>query len=412
VDAHTLLGRPVDYDPLFDRARDAEFVLLGESSHGTAEFYRERATITKRLIAEAGHTVVAVEADWPDAYRVNRYVRGESGDETAEEALGDFTRFPTWMWRNTEVVDFIRWLRKWNDEHAPQVGFYGLDLYSLHTSMAKVIRYLDEVDPEAAIRARRRYACFDQFGLDPQVYAYETALAREEACEQQAVDQLVDLRETTIDGDDGFYAEQNARLVVNAEEFYRSMFYSGVESWNLRGRHMVDTLERLVEHLGDGRATVWAHNSHVGDARATQLGEAGEFNLGQLVRELHPDSTHIVGFSTYTGTVTASYDWGGPAERKRVRRALPGSWEELLHETGLKSFFVDTSELPGRMLERAIGVLYRPETEAMSHYFEARPSAQFDTLIHLDVTRAVEPLEPTRAWHAGRDLAETFPFGV
>jgi erythromycin esterase-like protein len=412
VETHILHGRPEDYDPLVDRARGAQFVLLGEASHGTADFYRERAQITKRLIAEAGHTVIAVEGDWPDAYRVNRYVRGESDDESPEEALGDFTRFPTWMWRNTEVVDFIAWLREWNEAHEPQVGFYGLDLYSLHTSMAEVIRYLDEIDPEAAIRARRRYACFDQFGLDPQVYAYETALAGQEACEQQAIDQLVELRGSAIHGNDGFYAEQNARLVVNAEEYYRSVFRSGVESWNLRDRHMVDTLERLVEHFDHARATVWAHNSHVGDARATQMGEAGEFNVGQLVRELHPGATHIVGFSTYTGTVTASSDWGGAAERKRVRRALPGSWEELLHETGLKSFLVDTSELPGRMLERAIGVIYRPETERMSHYFEARPSAQFDTLIHLDVTRAVEPLEPGGMWHAARDLAETFPFGV
>jgi erythromycin esterase-like protein len=412
VELHTLDGRPEDYDLLLDRMRDAQFVLLGEASHGTAEFYSERAEITKRLIAEAGHTVVAVEGDWPDAYRVNRYVRGESGDDTPEEALGDFTRFPTWMWRNTEVVEFLAWLREWNDAHPTKVGFYGLDLYSLHTSMDEVIKYLDEIDPEAAIRARHRYACFDQFGLDPQVYAYETALAGQEPCEQQAIDQLVELRERAIDGGDRFYAEQNARLVVNAEEYYRAMFRSGVESWNLRDRHMVDTLDRLVDHLGQARATVWAHNSHVGDARATQLGESGELNVGQLVRELHPDATHIVGFSTYTGTVTASSDWGGPAERKGVRRALPGSWEELLHETGIESFFLDTSELPGRMLERAIGVIYRPETERMSHYFEARPSKQFDTLIHLDVTRAVEPLEPTSMWHAARDLAETFPFGV
>jgi erythromycin esterase-like protein len=412
VETHILHGRPEDYDPLLDRARDAQFVLLGEASHGTAEFYRERAEITKRLIAEAGHTVIAIEGDWPDAYRVNRYVRGESGDETPEEALGDFTRFPTWMWRNTEVVDFLAWLREWNDEHTNNVGFYGLDLYSLHTSMSEVIRYLDEIDPEAAIRARRRYACFDQFGLDPQVYAYETALAGHEPCEQRAIDQLVELRESAPRDDDAFYAEQNARLVVDAEEYYRSMFRSGVESWNLRDRHMVDTLMHLVDHLGGARATVWAHNSHVGDARATQLGEAGEFNLGQLVRELYPNSTHIVGFSTYTGTVTASSEWGGLTERKRVRRALPGSWEELLHETGLKNFLVDASELPGRMLERAIGVIYRPETERMSHYFEARPAAQYDTLIHLDVTRAVEPLEPTSSWHAARDLAETFPFGV
>ncbi|MFL5954293.1 MAG: erythromycin esterase family protein [Gaiellaceae bacterium] len=411
METHTLHGRPDDYDPLLDRARDAQFVLVGEASHGTREFYRQRAEITKRLIVEAGHAAVAVEADWPDAYRVNRYVRGESGDETPEEALGNFTRFPTWMWRNTEVVDFVAWLREWNDAHDAKVGFYGLDLYSLHTSMTEVIRYLDEIDPEAAIRARRRYACFDQFGLDPQVYAYETAVGGAEACERQAVQQLVDLRTLAVDGEDRFYAEQNAQLVVDAEEYYRAMFRGGVESWNLRDRHMVDTLERLAQHLGDARISVWAHNSHVGDARATQLGEMGEWNVGQLVRERYPD-VHIVGFSTYEGTVTASSDWGSAAERKRVRRALPGSWEELLHETGLRCFLVETAELPGRMLERAIGVIYRPQTERMSHYFDARPSAQFDSLIHLDVTTALEPLEPGAAWHAGRDLAETFPFGV
>jgi erythromycin esterase-like protein len=410
VETHVLHGRPEDYDVLLDRARDARFALIGEASHGTAEFYRERAEITKRLIAEAGHTAVAIEGDWPDAYRVNRYVRGESRDDTPDAALGDFRRFPTWMWRNTEVVDFVGWLREWNDAHAQKVGFYGLDLYSLHRSMAEVIRYLDETDPEAAIRARRRYACFDQFGLDPQVYAYETAIAGAEPCEAQAVQQLLELRALGIDHEDQFYAEQNARLVVDAEEYYRSMFRGGVASWNLRDRHMVDTLERLVAHLGGARVTVWAHNSHVGDARATQLGELGEWNVGQLVRELHPNESHIVGFSTYTGTVTAASDWGGPAELKRVRRALPGSWEELLHEAGLKRFLVDTSELPGRMLQRAIGVIYRPETERMSHYFEARPSAQFDTLIHLDETTAVEALDPLPL--PDEDLAETFPFGV
>jgi len=412
VDTQALRGRPDDYNQLLDRARDARFVLIGEASHGTREFYRERAEITKRLIAEAGHTVVAVEGDWPDAYRVNRYVRGESGDETPEEALGDFTRFPTWMWRNTEVVDFVAWLRDWNDEHDAKVGFYGLDLYSLHTSMVEVIRYLDDVDPLAAIRARRRYGCFDQFGLDPQVYAYETAIGGAEACEAQAVQQLVELRALRVDHEDQFYAEQNARLVVDAEEYYRSMFRGGAMSWNLRDRHMTDTLEQLVIHLGGARATVWAHNSHVGDARATQLGEQGEWNIGQLVREQHPGETHIVGFSTYTGAVTAASDWGRPAERKRVRPALPGSWEELLHGTGLKCFVVDTSELSGRMLQRAIGVIYRPQTERISHYFEARPAAQFDTLIHLDVTHALKPLDAPRAWHVAGELAETYPFGV
>jgi erythromycin esterase-like protein len=404
-------SHPLDHDALLDRTRHARFVLIGEASHGTKEFYRERAELTKRLIAEAGHTAIAVEADWPDAYRVDRYVRGESGDETPEDALGDFTRFPTWMWRNTEVVDFVAWLREWNDAHEPKVGFYGLDLYSLHTSMAEVIRYLDETDPEAAARARYRYGCFDQFGLDPQVYAYETAVGGAEACEEDAVRQLVELRSRGDGGEDQFYAEQNARLVVDAEEYYRSMFRSGVESWNLRDRHMVDTLDHLVEHLGGAKATVWAHNSHVGDARATQLGERGEWNVGQLVRERHPD-VHIVGFSTYEGTVTAASDWGGVPERKRVRPALAGSWEEALHEAGPASFFVDTSELPGRLLERAIGVIYRPETERQSHYFDARISAQYDSLIHLDETSALEPLEPGGTWTAARDLAETFPFGV
>ena len=424
---HPLRGEASDYDDLVERATQARFVLIGEASHGTAEFYRERAEITKRLIAEAGFTAVAVEADWPDAYRVNRFVRGESDDTTAEQALADFRRFPVWMWRNSVVAEFVTLLREYNDALAPdgqKVGFYGLDLYSLHRSMEAVVEYLERVDPESAQRARERYACFDQFGRDPQIYAYEAGVAGAEPCEYQAVQQLVDLQamargiargDGQLDVDGHFFAEQNARLVVDAEEYYRAMYRSGIESWNLRDRHMAETLDELVRHLqrtsGPTKVVVWAHNSHLGDERATELAQAGQLNLGQLVRERHGDETLLVGFTTYEGTVTAASDWGGPAERKRVRRALPGSWEELFHEREPDRFWLEPRELRGRRLERAIGVVYRPETERASHYFHARLADQFDAVIHIDETHALEPLERTSEWEAG-DLPETYPWGV
>ncbi|MEA2247478.1 MAG: hypothetical protein QOH46_2007, partial [Solirubrobacteraceae bacterium] len=416
-----------DYDELVARAGHARHVLIGEASHGTHEFYRERAEITKRLIAEEGFTAVAVEADWPDAYRVNRFVRGAGDDDFAEEALGDFRRFPVWMWRNTVVAEFVDWLRAHNDalpDGAPKVGFYGLDLYSLHRSMEAVIEYLDGVDAEAARRARERYACFDHFGRDPQVYAYEAGMAGAEPCERQAVEQLVELRARAAelarghgrpDPDEEFFAEQNARLVVDAERYYRAMFRGGVESWNLRDRHMAETLEELSAHLertsGRAKVAVWEHNSHLGDNRATELGQAGQLNVGQLVRERHGDQALLVGFTTYTGTVTAASSWGGIAERKNVRRALPGSWEELLHQQAIPAFLVDPAHLHGRRLERAIGVIYRPETERISHYFNARTADQFDAVVHVDATSALEPLERTSEWEAG-ELPETYPFGV
>jgi erythromycin esterase-like protein len=427
LDVRPLKGEVSDYDPLLERAAGMHYVLLGEASHGTHEFYRERAEITKRLIAEAGFTAVAVEADWPDAYRVNRYVRGAGEDVDAEEALSDFRRFPVWMWRNTESAELVNVLREWNDllpARERKVGFYGLDLYSLYTSIDAVIAYLDQADPAAAERARERYGCFDHFSRDPQVYAYEAGLSGAESCEQEAVQQLTELRSLAaeavaegrdLDPDEQFQAEQNARLVVNAEEYYRAMFRGGIVSWNLRDQHMADTLETLTRHLErDGepaRIVVWAHNSHVGDARATELGQAGELNLGQLVRERVEDKALLVGFTTYEGTVTAASDWGGEAERKRVRRALPGSWEELFHERDPGRFLVDRAQLKGRRLERAIGVVYRPETERLSHYFNARIGAQFDAVVHLDQTGAVEPLEARSEWQRG-ELPETYPHGV
>ncbi len=424
---HELSGGPEDYDALVADAKRRRRILLGEASHGTHEFYRERAEITKRLIAEAGVTAVAVEADWPDAWRVNLYVRGEGGDDTAEEALRNFRRFPVWMWRNQDVEAFVEWLRDHNarlPDDAPKVGFYGLDLYSLYASMDAVVDYLEEVDPEAAQRAAERYSCFDHFNQDPQVYAYEVGFGGAESCEAGAVAQLLELQAMTAEVaqrgegpeiDRHFFAEQNARLVANAERYYRAIFRGGHESWNLRDRHMAQTLEALAEHLerttGPTSVAVWEHNSHLGDARATEMGEQGQLDVGQLVRERHGDQALIVGFTTYWGSVTAATDWNGPAERKRVVRGMSGSWEELFHEQGLPRFYAPTTRIAGRRLERAIGVIYRPETERLSHYFHARIGAQFDAVIHIDHTNAVEPLEITSEWEAGV-LPETYPHGV
>ena len=432
--ARPLAGNARDYDPLMELVGDARFVLLGEASHGTHEFYRERAEITKRLIVEKGFSAVAVEADWPDAYRVNRYLRGVNDDFDAIEALADFRRFPTWMWRNTEVVEFVEWLRAHNDalpQDAPKVGFYGLDLYSLRASMKAVLQLLEKVDPEAARRARERYACFDQFGEDTQVYGFVAGTGITKSCEEEVVSQLVELqrraaeyarRDGRIAEDEVFYAEQNARLVKNAEAYYRSMFLEEVSSWNLRDRHMVEMLEALLAHLerqrGRARIAIWAHNSHLGDARATEMSRRGELNVGQLVRDKYARDAVLIGFTTHHGTVTAASEWDAPAERKRVRPALAGSYEALFHAARPGRFLLTwrdgdpaTDGLREPRLERAIGVIYRPETERMSHYFGARLTDQFDAVLHFDETRAVEPLELTAEWEAG-EPPETFPFGV
>lgn len=429
--ARPLTGAPEDFDPLLVLVRDARFVLIGEASHGTHEFYRIRAEITKRLIRERGFTAVAVEADWPDAYRVNRYVRGAEADADAAEALGGFRRFPQWMWRNADVLDFVGWLREHNDSlprDGRKVGFYGLDLYSLHASMAAVLGYLRIVDPEAARRAQYRYGCFEQFGEDPQAYGYAASFGLAPSCETEVVDQLVELRRAAAeyakrDGrlapDDPFFAEQNARLVRNAERYYRAMFGSRVSSWNLRDRHMADTLDALVSFLDasarPSKLVVWAHNSHVGDARATELGAGGELDVGQLVRQKYGRDAVLLGFTTHYGTVTAASDWDAPSERKIVRPALPASYEALFHDAGPRNFFLDlrspsamAAELGEPRLERAIGVIYRPETERLSHYFHARLPQQFDGILHYDVTRAVEPLERSGLWERG-ELPETYP---
>ena len=428
-------------DVLDDLIGDARVVLIGESSHGTHEFYDARAEITKWLIGEKGFNAVAAEADWPDAYRVNRYVRGLGDDDSPEQALRGFERFPAWMWRNTVVRDFVGWLRWHNGRCAAdgrrQTGFYGLDLYSLHRSMQEVVGYLDGVDPAAAARARARYACFDHStGDDGQAYGYAAAFGAGPSCERQAVEQLIELQRNTAeylrtDGelaeDELFYAQQNAVTVRNAEAYYRGMFAGRVTSWNMRDKHMAATLSALIAHLDraggpePARVVVWAHNSHVGDARATEVSVEGQLTIGQLAREQYGRDCRLIGFSTYSGTVTAASDWGGVTEQKVVRPALAGSIEELLHEVvspESAAFIIpmhDGSPAAAALevvrLGRAIGVIYLPQTERQSHYFHVRPSDQFDAMIHIDSTRALEPLEPTSVWIAGQN-PETYPTGL
>lgn len=423
-----------DYERILSEIGDAALVLIGEATHGTHDFYATRARLTRALIEECGFSAVAIEGDWPDAYRVNRYVQHTDGGVDAVDALAGFERFPTWMWRNTAVADFVGWLRAHNSGIAraeQRVGFYGLDLYSLHSSMRAVVEYLEKKDPAAAAAARASYACFEEFGHDTDSYAWAAARMGDGTCEEAVTRELLALREQraallsrdgTAASDEYFFAEQNARLARNAEHYYRTMFQGRVASWNVRDRHMAEMLEELLGHLvargQKPKVVVWAHNSHLGDARATEIGEGGELNLGQLVREKHGLSSRLIGFTTYSGNVIAASDWGEPGEFKRVRPALAGSYEELFHRTGIERFFLPIergtyvhSLLAQPRLERAIGVIYRPETERWSHYFNARLSEQFDMIIHFDRTRGVEPLEAIAAWEPG-EAPETYPSGV
>jgi erythromycin esterase-like protein len=407
-------SRPVDQ--LLELVGDARLVLLGEASHGTHEFYAMRADLTRRLIAERGFRGVAVEADWPAAARVNTYVHGLGDDADAEAALGGFERFPRWMWRNQVVLDLVEWLRR----DGAGAGFYGLDLYSLRDSMHAVIEYLDGVDPDAAQRARSRYACFDHF--DEQAYGYVTEREGRDSCEEEAVEQLREMlggvgdravTPGTVSADAHFMAVQNARLAADAERYYRAMYRGRATAWNLRDTHMADTLDALDEHLGHAGIVVWAHNSHLGDARATSLQwEHGELNLGQLGRERHGDRTCLVGFTTYEGTVTAARDWEAAPERRDVQPGLEGSLERRLHDSGVTCGAIDLRGglLGEEQLERMIGVIYRPESERSSHYVLARPAKQFDVVVHVDASSALQPLDPWAGPAAGPP--DTFPFGV
>jgi erythromycin esterase-like protein len=397
-------------DPMVARAGQADFVLLGEATHGTREFYELRAAITRRLVFEHGFTVIALEADWPDALRLHHYISGAAGDPDAIAALGDFERFPRWMWRNETMPPFLDALREWNRPLAEgQVGIFGMDLYSLHASIHAVLAYLRKTDRTAERRARERYGCFDHFGHDPQQYGYFTERAGVADCEEEVIAQLAEMRRRytkhrELADDDHFFALQHARVVADAESYYRAMYRGRDESWNLRDAHMTDIITELSRHFHHGgqaaKVVVWAHNSHLGDARATEMGRRGEWNLGQLLRETAAGKAYSIGFSTFAGTVTAAHDWDGPARRMAVRPALDGSYEEIFHRLGRRSFWLDLGAqdegvafLRQPRLQRAIGVIYRPQTERMSHYCECTLPDQFDAMIHIDRTHALRALD-------------------
>ncbi len=393
-------------DALLERIGHARVVLLGEATHGTSEFYRMRTRITQELILRHGFRAVAVEADWPDAARIDRYVR--AFPHRPSHWL-PFTRFPTWMWRNEETAELIEWLRAFNSDVPAErkVSFSGLDLYSMYTSAYEVVRYLDRVDPVAAAAARDRYGRLTPWQDDPAGYGRAALRDRMKSCEKDVVAMLREMLAKRIeysaqDGDEFFDAARNAQVVAGAERYYRTMYYGHVDSWNLRDSHMFDTLRSLLAHRGDEtRLVVWEHNSHVGDAGATEMSARGEHNVGQLCRRHFGEDVYIVGFGTDHGYVAAAHEWDDPMERMRVRPARHDSYERLCHDSGVPAFVLHlrdpvrddlVDELAAARLERAIGVVYRPDTELQSHYFEAILPAQFDDYIWFDETDAVSPL--------------------
>ncbi len=433
-EAQILDGSENDYDDLMHDIGDSSIVLLGEASHGTEEFYRERTRITKRLILEKGFNALALEADWPDAWRVNQYIRMMEPSDSVDEAMGDFRRFPNWMWRNTAFLNLVDWIHRCNQGMGEneRIGLYGLDLYSMHSSIQTVIQYLENIDMESAAAARERYGCFEHFNHDMQEYGFFSAHGLSRSCEDEVVIQLVELQRHAMQylqqenrqknhpmaEEEFFNAEQNARIAKNAERYYRNMFQGHVRSWNLRDTHMADTLEIVRSHLEQknrpARLIVWAHNSHLGDARATDRSKVGEINIGQLARERYGDMVYSVGFTTHEGTVTAAPEWDKPSLIKRVRPSIFGSWENLFHQTQIPKFILNLrtpdaqKNMPQRLLERAIGVIYLPQSERHSHYFEAKIVEQFDSVIHIDKTQALTPLDPSAEWVAG-EVPETYP---
>ena len=434
MNIQSLLGQyaeplpPLDspaFATLFDRYGDAKVVLIGEASHGTSDFYSARAAITQRLIEAHGFTIVAVEADWPDAGQIDRFVRG-TGTGAGASSEPAFARFPSWMWRNTDVADFNRWLQRHNQALADEdkVEFRGLDIYSLRNSISEVLAYLDRTDPGLAHEARKRYGCLTPWQDDPALYGHFVERDGLTPCEEAVVEQLQRLLAERLtrfaSNDEAFFdALQNAKVIRAAEQYYRAMYKGSVQSWNLRDTHMFETLQALLAHRGSGaKAVVWAHNSHIGDAAATAMGRRGEINLGRLCRAAHARDAVLIGMSTDRGHVMAASDWDGEGEVMQVRPSLAHSWEQQFLQAGVPASLTDWREeargdlrkaLATPLLERAIGVIYRPATERQSHYFEAVLSEQFDALVWLEETRAVTPLSVSET---RSDEADTYPFGV
>ena len=406
-----------NFGKLFDRFGQKRVVLLGEASHGTSEFYRARAAITRRLIAEHGFTIVAVEADWPDAAAIDRRVRGLKPQTDAPQP---FQRFPTWMWKNRDVETFVHWLTRHNQKTTEQCGFYGLDIYNMRGAIAAVLAYLDKVDPKAAAVARQRYACLTPWQHEPSAYGRAVLTAGYRECEDEVIRQCREMLEKQMSyaGDDEFLdASQNARLVASAERYYRVMYYGGAASWNLRDSHMFQTLSRLLQWRGAGaKAVVWAHNSHIGDARQTEMGQVREeLNIGQLCRQHFGGDCALIGMGTHSGTVAAASDWDGEMEIKKVKPSRGDSIERLCHDSEMPRFLLDfardprlAERLAEPRLERFIGVIYRPETELQSHYADSSLSRQFDAYLWFDETRAVEEIGAQK--HLG--VPDTYPFGV
>jgi protein-L-isoaspartate(D-aspartate) O-methyltransferase len=408
-------------DGLMDRIGDARIVLIGEATHGTSEFYRMRQRISRELIERKGFSFIAIEGDWPDAARIDHYVRHAQYPASEWTA---FARFPTWMWRNREVRDFVEWLRTRNHtrDADQRTAFYGLDLYSLNTSIRAVLEYLDRIDPAAAKIARERYGCLTPWQADPATYGHATLTGAYETCEQDVARMLTDLLQkqrayATHDGDRFLDAVQNAKLIANAEKYYRIMYYGSRASWNLRDTHMFETLTALLNFHGpQSKGIVWAHNSHVGDALATEMSARGEHNIGQLCRSAYGQETYLIGFGTHAGTVAAASDWDGPLEIKAVQPSRRDSYEGLCHATGIRHFMLPLraapedvkTQLETARLQRAIGVIYRPETELMSHYFSTVLTRQFDEYIWFDNTEAVHPLQTAEL----KGQPDTYPFGV
>jgi protein-L-isoaspartate(D-aspartate) O-methyltransferase len=414
----------VNLDNLMERIGDSRLILLGEASHGTAEFYDMRARITQELIEKKGVTIIAVEADWPDATHIDHYIHGSSPDLFLESQ--PFSRFPTWMWANHSVLDFVYWLKAHNDtmkDPDQQVGFYGLDLYSLYSSIEVVLHYLEKVDPETAEVARLRYGCLMPWASDPAMYSRVTITKQYRECEDEVLATLRDLHKKRMeyskaDGERFFDAEQNARIVSNAERYYRTMYFAENNSWNQRDQHMFETLKSVLDFKGpDAKAVIWEHNSHIGDARATEMSARGELNVGQLVRQEYGDAAYLIGFGTDHGTVAAASEWGGPMEIKQVLPSHRDSYEHVCHKVDTANFLlplkkplkeITRAKLLKERLERAIGVIYRPETELQSHYFYASLPHQFDEYIWFDETRAVEALTRDTI----KKIPDTFPFGL
>ncbi|OGB84751.1 hypothetical protein A3F66_01160 [candidate division TM6 bacterium RIFCSPHIGHO2_12_FULL_32_22] len=423
------LSEKYKLEKLLNYIKDEEIIMMGEATHGTYEFYKARAELTQRLIEEKKVTAVAVEGDWPSIYRVNKFVQGRSSDDTPFTSLAGIEQFPLWMWRNKTFLEFIIWLKEYNSylEEKDRIRIYGLDLYSLHSSSKSVIEYLEKVDPKEAKLAKQRYNCFEKFGFDMQNYGYLTVQGLTQNCKKEVLEQLLQLQQNSysylkqdgfIKQEELFCAQQNAEVVKDAENYYQSIFFANSNiSWNIRDTHMLNTLKAIYEHQNDqgknAKIVVWAHNSHIGDSRATQFAQQGQVNIGQLARQnFSKENVFLLGFSTYNGTVSAASDWGAPVERKNVRAALEESYESYFHTFDHSDLLIFSDKLDIKpMLQRAIGVIYRPETERWSHYFMADLKNQFNAMIHYDNTMAVEPLEKSAEWERG-EMPETYPFGL